>query len=208
MGFSHRLFDVEIERQVDLSRLSWPEPGEAAREEAFGFWIGNRSYCDLQGIDWDFALGVAGIEQQCIENIQGSPGLGETGSSTIADAAMVHLDLDLAQILSEFGGFAMLDVGVASTVAALSASGHLPFSSCNAGAFGGWHSEESPLVVFCVHPGSVRPLMECADHASVGLQNVSMAYGPVMVYADDVRKFSVFADAIFERRTRFAELQA
>ena len=208
MGFTYRLFGIEIERQVDRSRLSWPEPGEAAREEVFGFRVGNREYCDLHGIDWELAVDIADFERQCIENIQDAPGSGETGSSTISDAAEEHLDLDLAQIMSEFGGFATLDVGVASTVAALSASGHIPFASCNAGAFGGWHPEDFPQVVFCAYPGSVCLLKECAEHASVGLQNASVAYSPVMVFADDVRKFSVFADAIFERRARFAELQA
>ena len=208
MRFNYRVFDVEIERQVDVNLMSWPGPGEAEREEAFGFWIGNQSYYDLQGIEWDHALRIADAEQECIRCIEKSPDPSETGSSSVADAAMVYLDLDLAQIWDELGAAAMLDVGVASTVVALSASGQIPFTSCNAGAFGGWHPEDYPLVVFCAHPDAVDLLMECAEYANVGLQNTSGAYGPITVYADDVRKFSVFADAIFERRAGFASLQA
>ena len=208
MGFSYRVFEVEIERQVDVKLMSWPETEEAEQEEVFGFWIGNQLYCDLRGIEGDHALRIADAEQKCIRCIEQSPDPGETGSSSVADAAMVYLDLDLAQIYAELGAAAMLDVGVASTVVALSASGQIPFTSCNAGAFGGWHPEDYPLVVFCAHPDAVDLLMECAEYANVGLQNASGTYGPIMVYADDVRKFSVFADAIFERRAGFASLQA
>ena len=39
-----------------------------------------------------------------------------------------------------------LDIGVASAVAALSAARCIPFTSCNAGTFGGSHAETYPLV--------------------------------------------------------------
>ena len=199
MGFSYRIFGVEIERQVRLDRVSWPKPGEAEQEQAFGFLIGNYSYCDLQGIGWDHALRVADLERQCIESIEGLSGPGQIEVSSVADVAMDYLDWDLEHIMDGFGSIAMLDVGVAATVAALSAWGHIPFTSCNAGAFGGWHPEDHPLVVFSPHLETFPFVMECAERSVVGLKNAGGAYNPVMVYADDVRKFRVFADALFEQ---------
>ena len=198
MGFDHHVFHVEIVRQVDVNLMSWPEPGAAEREDSFGFWIGNQSYCDLQGIEWNHAQRIAEVEQECIRFIEESPNPSDTGSSCVADAALVHLDLDWDEIWSELGAAAMLDVGVASTVVALSAFGQIPFSSCNASAFGGLHAEDYPLVIFCARPDAVHLLMECAEHSGVGLNNTDGAYHPLMVYADDVRKLRSFADVLFD----------
>jgi hypothetical protein len=45
-----------------------------------------------------------------------------------------------------------LDVGVASTVVALSPLGCVPLSSCNGGCYGDFHHESHPLIVFCAKP--------------------------------------------------------
>ena len=196
MKFSYRIFDVEIERQVDPSRLSWPELDEVEDNGFFAFLVGNLLYCDLRNLSWAVARRVAEIEEQCIKRMEESPDQDETASFIIEDAAAVHLELELEDLLDEIGAIAGLDVGVASTVAALSAAGYIPFTSCSAGAFGGWHHEAYPLVVFCARPEAVPLLMECAEKAGAGLENESGAYNPLTVYANDIRKMRDFANAL------------
>ncbi len=200
MVFDYRTFDVETKREVDPSRLSIPEQEETEQEESFGFWIGNTEYCDLRGISWNHARRVAQIEAECINNIEESEDQGESGSCTIEEAA--EFTWDLEDLLSEIGAFAGVDVGVASTVAALSATGCVPLMSCSAGAFGGWHAEEYPLVDFCTRRETVPLLMICAEKADVGLRNAisqGYAYNPLVVYADDIRKMLDFGHALWER---------
>jgi hypothetical protein len=61
-----------------------------------------------------------------------------------------------------------LDIGVASTVIALSAARCVPFSSCNGGAYGGSHHEFHLVVAFYARPNTSncysdalrRPMLE------------------------------------------------
>ena len=95
-----------------------------------------------------------------------------------------------------------LDIGVASTVAVLSAAGFIPCTSCNAGAFGGRHHESYPIVAFYAQPQSVSLLLQCAEDSEVGLDNDqgwSPEDLPIVVYADDIRKMGAFAEALSKR---------
>ena len=123
-------------------------------------------YYDLRYISWATARRVSEIEEQCIKRVEASPDLTGTGSFTVVEATEGYWELE------EIGAVAQLDVGVASTVAALSATGCIPFTSCSAGAFGGWHYEKHPLVVFYARPEAVLLLMKCAQNADVGLGSV------------------------------------
>jgi hypothetical protein len=89
-----------------------------------------------------------------------------------------------------------LDIGVASTVLCLSAANCTPLTSCNAGAFGGSHQEDYPLVAFFARNRTAEKIVLAAADADLGVRN-----GPggcLVAYAQDVRTFRKFAAAALE----------
>ncbi len=126
----------------------------------------------------------------------------ETGLEPDEEYASIEEQLESAD---EVGLMMGLDIGVASTVAALSAAKCIPVTSCNGGAFGVPHHEVHPLVVFCARPQHLALLVQGAERACVGL--VSNASGHLVVYADDIRRMSSFALALIEMRTAFRQLR-
>ncbi len=202
MPFKYRTFDVDIVRLVDPTRLSWPEPGETMDDRNPG---GNREYTDLRYLSWAVARRVLEMEEECISRIETMEGPSETGSFTIEEA-MENI-WEWEDLLDEVGPVAALDVGVASTTAALSAAGCIPFTSCSAGAYGGRHREKHPLVVFYARPEAVPLLMECAEKAGVGLEIEDELHHPLIVYADDIRKMRDFANALSERSADFRRVR-
>ena len=124
MTFNYQIFDVGIERQVDPSRLTWPTLEEDQEDSSFfGLLVGNQLYCDLRDISWAVARHVIEIEERCVKHIEESAEPSEIGSFVVADAAEFLWDWDLENLWDEIGAVVTLDVGVASTVAALSATG-------------------------------------------------------------------------------------
>ena len=192
MAFTHRHFDVQIERHIDPERLSWPEPGAAMDDTGLG---GNRCYEDLRRLPWCEARRVYAFEDKCIERIL---------NSTHAEKEYESIIAELADDLDTIGLFG-LDIGVASAVLALSSARCIPFTSCNAGAFGGNHAEECPMVAFYAKVPSIPLLLECAEEAETGLVNAEL--GSLVTYADDIRKMRGFAKAIIERSSAFRKLR-
>jgi len=94
-----------------------------------------------------------------------------------------------------------LDLGIASATAALSAARCIPFTSCNAGTFGGGHAEAYPLVGFFARLQQVELLLRAATEAGVGLENGDG--GCLVVYANDVRTLRLFAVALVRERKAF-----
>ena len=192
MAFTHRHFDVHIKRHIDLERLSWPKPGEAMDEGDLGC---NRCYEDLRCLPWCEARRVYAFEDKCIERIL---------NSTHAEKEYESIIAELADDLDTIGLFG-LDIGVASAVLALSSARCIPFTSCNAGAFGGNHAEEWPMVAFYAKVPSIPLLLECAEEARTGLVNAEL--GSLVTYADDIRKMRSFSNAIIERSSAFRNLR-
>lgn len=79
----------------------------------------------------------------------------------------------------------------------------MPFSSCNAGAFGGSHNEAYPCVAFYMRPQLAAVLTACAEKASVGLSNGWDS--SVLLYADGVDGMMTFAQACLDAQ---AEIDA
>ena len=98
-----------------------------------------------------------------------------------------------------------LDIGVASAVISLSAARCLPFSSCNAGAFGGNHHEWHPVVAFFSRPEAITLLLDCAKEANTGLNQGDI--GNLVVYADDIRNIRAFARELICRSADFRRLR-
>jgi hypothetical protein len=185
--FPHQRFDVTVRREVNVSALAWPGRGEAGRDSGLGC---NRAYRDLRRRTWEDAQTVFDLECELIANI-------EAVYRTLDDGALETQLLESELFLDG------LDLGVAATVASLSAAGCIPFSSCNAGAFGGDHQEQYPLVAFYVRPAAIELLLSAAEKAEIGLVS---AHHVVVAYADDIRKFSRFARLLIELSRRFKSL--
>lgn len=97
-----------------------------------------------------------------------------------------------------------LDIGVASTVVALSAARCVPFTSCNGGAFGGAHYERYPLVAVFAKRATAALLLEKAAEADIGMEQGSN--GCVVAFSDDIRKFRRFAEVLIRSRKQFDAL--
>jgi hypothetical protein len=139
---------------------------------------------------WSEAKRVFEVESELIERIEISEEPDEA-YDTIEDEIFDKLD--------------GLDLGVASTVIALSAARCIPFSSCNAGVFGGHHRESHPLVAFYARRPIAELVLACAYDSIAGLQ--TNENGCLVAYADDIRVLRQFAKILIQRRNLFRDLR-
>ena len=190
MEFAYPKFGVEIERCIIPPQLSWPEPGAAMDDTSLGC---NRSYLDLRRLTWLEARRVYSIEGEHIARIEASP---------IPEQEYDHIEDEL---YDDPEGIYGLDIGIASTVVALSAARCIPFSSCNGGTFGGSHHELHPVVAFFSRPETFSLLSECAEKTNSGLSLGQM--GNLIVYVNDIRNMRAFAWALISRRSFFRNLR-
>lgn len=178
-------FDVAVERKVDVALLGWPERGEADTDSGLGC---NRSYVDLRHLTWTEAKRVYRAEDDFIARIEA------------ADDPDEEYEAIEEELYEDPEGIYGLDIGVASTVVALSASRCVPFTSCNAGALGGGtHHEWHPLVAFYASFTVIELLLRCAEASAVGLTNHEGAR--LLVYARDIRDMRNFARLLIENRS-------
>jgi len=190
--FTYRKFDVVPARDLADGIFGWPEPGEALDDGGLGC---NREYADLRRLPWSEARRVYELETALIARMEVSEDP-EQEWAVIEDELYDEPDEHL------YG----LDLAVASTVVALSAARCIPFSSCNAGAFGGDHHELYPLVAFYARPVVHDLLVSCAAAANVGLEIGQLR--AVVAYADDIRALRHFAMQLIERRAAFRALRS
>jgi len=181
--FTHRKFEVEIAQKVDVRGLDWPARGEAGNGTGLGC---NRMYMDLRRLTWADARRVLSLETDLIARIEAA----YTGEE---DAALEEELLECEKYL--YG----LDLGVASAVASLSAAKCIPFGSCNAGAFGGGHQEQCPLVAFYAPAHTVELLIASAEEAGIGLEGNKY----LVAYSDDIHKLGRFAWSLISRSSLF-----
>lgn len=188
--YEYPRFHVEIMRDVSSHAVSWPEPRAAEDDSGLG---GNREYMDLRGLSWSEAVRVSRLEGDLIARIES------------ATDPKDEYDKMEEQWYEHSPGLYGLDLGVASSVVALSAARTLPFSSCNAGVFGGRHYERHPLVAFFARPQMLGLLLECAVTSEIGL--VVVKTGELVAYATDVRQMRAFASALISRRADFRAIR-
>ncbi|WP_142252784.1 hypothetical protein [Bradyrhizobium sp. UNPF46] len=180
--YEHRLFDVEILRIIDEQRMYWPRTAEVQAEASPSC---NREYQDLRKIPWEDVEAISALEADLITRLEAA-----TNPDAEHEAIFDELYEDPLGILG-------LDIGVASAVAALSAAGCIPISSCNGGAYGGLHREAYPLIAFFARKRQVNLLLDCAKEADAGLENDES--GLLILYSNDIRKMRVFAAALSDR---------
>jgi hypothetical protein len=180
--FSYRKFDVEVSRHLTVERLSWPGRGEADDESGLGL---NRSYMDLRGFTWTETKQAFAVESDLITRL-------ETSTDPEGEYYIIEEEI--------YDHFYCLDLGMASTVLALSAAKCIPFSSCNAGVFGGGHhNEHYPVVAFYACPAIAEMILTCAEEARIGLETSDQGF--LIAYADDIRAMRRFASLLIENRT-------
>lgn len=165
--------ELVIERFVDLTQLGWPPDSDLASEDHFV-----RGYIDMRGLTWDDANEALNLERELL-----ACGAGNLAAAEEAVSDEEQFDL--------YG----LDVGVASSVAALSAANCTQIASCNGGV---GHHESHPLVAFYCRKGRVRDILKAAELAGCGLVNGDS--GLLVLYAVHVDAFMCFAEKLIEMR--------
>ena len=169
-----------IRRRVDTLSLAWPVAGLSKPE----YW--NRHYEDMRGFPWKRTRETLEFEEATL-----------SAHSWNVDAAQESLeDCD------SLGRLCGLDIGVASTVFALSAAKCAPISSCSGGPE---HAELYPIVALFSSLPRVTVLLDSASEASCGLENSHN--GTLVVYAEAVKGLLDFARALIARRKTFDSLR-
>lgn len=173
---NHRSFHAPLLRAIDAQALAVPDVDAASQDE----FEGNAYYMDLRGFRLADAASVLQRERSIVAGWQESGVLLELEEDESGDDPLPHLD-----------------TGVASAVVALSVAGCVPFTSCNAGAFGGVHSAPFPIVRFFAPANVVDLLLSCAEEAGVGLQLDDD--GCVELSAVQITDMMNFADTLVAR---------
>lgn len=182
-----RIAGIITKVEVNCSVLHWPSRDEARSYPGPGC---SREYEDLRGITWLEVEETLGYESRELER-------------HAADQTVVEECEDDDSVVEAAGYLMGLDLGVASSVLALSAAQCVTFSSCNGGALGDFHHEQYPLVTFFSRRKWIPVLLECTKKSGVGLENQNG--GALQLYADDLRKMVAFAKELLARKNEFSE---
>jgi hypothetical protein len=187
--FEYRTFEVEIVRHVVVGDIRWPVRSESTDESGLGC---NRLYVDLHGLSWREAKRVFHVETDLVSRIE---------QSVDPEAEYDAVEEELYETEDLLG----LDLGIASSVAALSAARCIPFTSCNGGTFGGGHAEAYPLVAFFARAQMVELLLRAAAEADAGLENHDD--GCLVMYAGSIRNLRSFAAILIRERKAFGAVR-
>jgi hypothetical protein len=166
---------VEIVREVNLSKLGWPDNSQASR--VLGC---NKNYVDFRDFSWEDAQRILSFECSLVSRIEDSD-----------DPQAIYEEV-VDELYDDDEGLLGLDNGIAAVVVSLSAAKCVPFTSCNGGFYGGHHLEYYPLVAFYARSQVVPALLDAATRANVGLTSESEIY----VYSDKVTNMMAFVRAL------------
>jgi hypothetical protein len=179
-----------IVRSLDVNRLAELSDEAADSGEEDGL-EGNQQYRDIRFITWaQVADGIA-REQELFARFAAAEDVEEEAkryTEEIEEALFPEEDL--------WG----LDIGVIGAVLALSALGAVTVTSCNAGGFGGRHTEAFPLVVFYLPQAAADEVMAVAQTADVGLDMTEG--GLVRLYGRTDFDLHRFAEIALARRPK------
>ena len=158
-----RIYTMPIKRELDVDLLAVISDEEADNGEENGLQC-NRQYQDLRGISWDQVEYALEREDALFQRFASAADLDEE--------AELYAEEREEAILPEEDLWG-LDVGVIGATLALSALGAVPFSSCNAGGFGGHHVAVFPHIAFFLPRTVAAQVMAIAEEADVGLDLVN-----------------------------------
>ncbi len=174
-------------RVVDTRQLGWLSGARAATRSNFP---ANFQYVDLRGID------LALVDRMIVEEQDGYAYL---EASDFSDAAID--EIDRRQL--EGSLLPMLDFGVGAAVAAISALGGVPVTSCRGPTLGRRpHTQPAPMIVFYARKQHVACLIDAVVEADCQIVNNG---AKLEVYADDLRKLHRFAIVLRTVLTRDRE---
>ena len=145
--FEYPKFDVTVSRNIDKGLMYWPVPEEVCDEKEPG---GNHEYWDLRNLSLSEAKRLFDNETELIARI-------ESAEDPDEEYALI-----LDELWENPDDLMSLELGVASTVGAISTTGCIPISSCNGGVFGDSHGADCPLVAFYARSSDVDTLLELA----------------------------------------------
>jgi hypothetical protein len=173
--------------RIRADKMLWP-PHAAPID---GQYHGNGLYTDFRGKTWLRTERVLRFEQLMISRLE-EICRARGAKRGIEVAALEHRACRMEPVLKE------LDLGTWAVVHAISAAGGVPLSSCSGGSFGGVHGEPFPVVCFCWPPSKLHLLRMCAKEAGVSAWHHHR--GEVVIGADYIRRFLMFAQALLKRR--------
>lgn len=187
--------DVDIDRNASGAGLRWPKGEEVETDSGLGC---NREYADLRRMTWRDYAEVAQAEDDLFALLVACDDPEEELDQLEAEA-------EEAEETGEPDPLMGLDVGIASTVIALSAAGCIPVSSCNGGVFGRRHHERHPLVVFCAREPHLSVLNLAATEADIGL--INSGDGFLLAYSGNIERMRDFARSLAAHRADFRQLR-
>lgn len=179
-------FEVVIKRELDVTQLRWPR--DARDETGLG---GNRQYFDVRGARWGVVKRTLELEHSMIAKFLAAPDFDKAVDEYEAEQE-AHLES------GEIGDLDGFDLGLASSVWAISAARCIPFSSCNAGTFGGRHHEGYPLVSFYIRRVMADVFLDAAAEANAGLHLHEGGFA--VLYGQSVDPLMQFAEGLWRRR--------
>lgn len=167
---------LEIRRSISPADLRWETDQGLLTAE-------NHCYVDMKAVKLPEALKVLEEEKELLQWLE------DVGS----DAQMMD---QVIEDYREIGSAALaFDLGTSAAVYALSAVGCVTFSSCNGGFDGSsGHIVDYPSVLFYAKPRHVPRLLLAAELSGVGM--IVNHIGQLELYADDIRLFAAFSEAL------------
>jgi hypothetical protein len=173
--------NVVPSRMIDPHQLGWLADRRATTRSNFP---ANFEYVDLRGASPERVDRLLQEERD---------GYAYLEANAFSDAAVD--EIDRRQTFAS--ALPMLDFGVAAAVAAVSALGCVPVTSCRGPTLGRRrHSQPAPMIVFYARRRHVAPLIDAVVSADCHVVNNG---AKLEVYADDVRKLHQFALALRRR---------
>lgn len=182
---------------IDMSAhaLSWPSEEAASTPGSFG----NRLYVDVRGIDWEAAERLMVLERRNLWSYAAAV----EGDEIERD----HLKAHWGEWCEFAPGF---DLGVVGCVAAISAAGGIPTTSCNGGVLGGVsealrHSEPYPVIAFFWRREVLEPLLKCVRRTglSAWIHEGQQSRGQIVIAADCLKPVLNFARCLHGNRDMF-----
>jgi hypothetical protein len=175
-----RAINIVPNRTVDTRLLGWLT---GARATTRSNYPANFQYVDLRGAN------LALVDCMLAEERDGYAFL-EAGS--FSEAAIVEIDRrQLAR-----SSLPMLDFGVGAAVAAISALGCVPVTSCRGPTLGRQpHAHPAPMIVFYARKRHIARLLSAVVEADCHIVNNG---AKLELYADDLRKLHRFAIVLRE----------
>jgi hypothetical protein len=166
------------------------EAAESGEEDGLE---GNQQYRDIRFVTWDEVEMGLDREARLFARFAAADDIdaeAEAYVDEIEEAELPEEDL--------WG----LDVGVIGAVLALSALGAVTVTSCNAGGFGGRHTEAFPLVGFYLPRALATEVMAIATAADVGLDQPHGGLARLYGRTDfDLHRFGQVALARYQGRS-------